>query len=160
MSAFCWSWRRFESCWAAWISAWLPPTFLTVADFTLFPTIVADPYLGLDSSRVIHGDQEHEWPRPPRVGQALAARARSLGVAAGPTIGGFITQYLSWRWIFYVNVPIGVIGFIFSWLFLEEHTEPLSGDFDFWGFVLSGAGLSLLAVYSGGNFICATEAAD
>ena len=39
----------------------------------------------------------------------LNAVVVSLGVAAGPTIGGIITQYLSWRWIFYVNVPICII---------------------------------------------------
>src|SRR2546421_288944 len=41
----------------------------------------------------------------------LNAVVVSLGVAAGPTIGGVITQYLTWRWIFYVNVPICVLAF-------------------------------------------------
>src|SRR2546425_10583640 len=39
----------------------------------------------------------------------LNAVVVSLGVAAGPTIGGIITQYLTWRWIFYVNVPISIL---------------------------------------------------
>jgi hypothetical protein len=43
-----------------------------------------------------------------------------------------------------VNIPIGVAGFVFGALFLEEHTEPRAGSFDLWGFVLSGAGLALV----------------
>src|ERR1035438_9314237 len=45
----------------------------------------------------------------------------SLGVAAGPTIGGFITQSLSWRWIFYVNVPICLLLLLASLHFYKEH---------------------------------------
>jgi EmrB/QacA subfamily drug resistance transporter len=50
----------------------------------------------------------------------------------------------SWRWIFYVNVPIGIAAFVFALLFLREHTEPAAGRFDFWGFVCSGGGLALV----------------
>jgi N-terminal half of MaoC dehydratase len=60
--------------------SWVPPTFLTVAEFTLFPTIVADPDLALDFSRVVHGDQEYEWRRHPQVGEALIARARIASI--------------------------------------------------------------------------------
>src|ERR1019366_4566977 len=57
------------------------------------------------------------------------ARAKALGVwsavaagggAAGALFGGFLTQYLSWRWILFVNVPIGVALFLFARLFLTE----------------------------------------
>src|SRR5579884_1225687 len=41
----------------------------------------------------------------------------SMGVAAGPTIGGIITQYLTWRWIFYVNVPICLVVLAVSFLY-------------------------------------------
>jgi len=51
----------------------------------------------------------------------LNAVVVSLGVAAGPTIGGIITQYLTWRWIFYVNVPICMLVLLAAFYFYREH---------------------------------------
>ena len=53
------------------------------------------------------------FPRSQR-GQALGLNALivSLGVTAGPTLGGLITESLGWRWIFFVNVPLGFIGLV------------------------------------------------
>jgi EmrB/QacA subfamily drug resistance transporter len=62
--------------------------------------------------------------------------------ATGPVLGGFLIDKVSWRWIFWVNAPIGVIGFIFGYLYLREHKEPTAGSFDAPGFVLSGSGLA------------------
>jgi EmrB/QacA subfamily drug resistance transporter len=67
-----------------------------------------------------------------------------IAPALGPIVGGWLVDDVSWRWIFYVNVPIGLVGFVFSLMFLREHREPTAGRFDFWGFVLSGAGLALV----------------
>lgn len=67
--------------------------------------------------------------------------------ALGPIIGGFIVTHIGWRWIFYVNVPIGLVAFVFGFRFLREHREPSAGGFDIPGFVLSGTGLALV-VYS------------
>jgi EmrB/QacA subfamily drug resistance transporter len=64
--------------------------------------------------------------------------------ALGPIVGGFLVDNLSWRWIFYVNLPIGVAAFVFGALFLEEHREPRAGRFDIAGFVLAGGGLALV----------------
>jgi EmrB/QacA subfamily drug resistance transporter len=64
--------------------------------------------------------------------------------ALGPIIGGLLIDWLSWHWIFYVNVPIGIAGFIFGWLYLEESKEPTAGSFDFAGFTLAAAGLASL----------------
>jgi len=64
-----------------------------------------------------------------------------LGPICGPPVGGFITTYVSWRWIFWINVPIGVLG-----LFLATILIPnIFGDrrnFDVRGFFLSGFGLA------------------
>ena len=47
----------------------------------------------------------------------------TLGVAAGPTIGGIITQYLTWRWIFYVNVPICMLVLYAAFSFYREQNR-------------------------------------
>jgi EmrB/QacA subfamily drug resistance transporter len=65
-----------------------------------------------------------------------------MGPVIGPPLGGFITTYLHWRWIFYVNVPIGLLGLALTGRFItnvmEVHTPPL----DKIGFTISGLGLS------------------
>jgi MaoC dehydratase-like protein len=53
----------------------VPPTFATVAEFLSFPSIISDPELGLDFSRVIHGEQEYVWYRPLMIGDKLTARS-------------------------------------------------------------------------------------
>src|SRR5947209_1338788 len=68
----------------------------------------------------------------------------ALAPASGPVLGGLLVTDLSWRWAFYVNVPIGVVGFIFGLLFLEETQQEDAGRFDLRGFLLSGAGLGTL----------------
>jgi EmrB/QacA subfamily drug resistance transporter len=67
-----------------------------------------------------------------------------LAPAIGPVIGGWLVTDHSWRWIFYVNLPLGVFGFVIGALFLREHREPTAGAFDLAGFVLSGGGLALV----------------
>jgi len=67
-----------------------------------------------------------------------------LGPLCGPLIGGFITTYFHWRWIFYVNVPIGVVGIVLVSLFIKNvHGEEV-WPLDVKGFLLSGAGLASL----------------
>src|SRR3954447_15699206 len=68
----------------------------------------------------------------------------ALAPATGPVLGGLLVTDLSWRWAFYVNVPIGIVGFVFGLLFLDESVEPDAGRFDLPGFVLAGAGLGSL----------------
>lgn len=67
-----------------------------------------------------------------------------IAPALGPIIGGLLIDSLSWRWIFYVNVPIGIAGFIFGALYLQESKEPTAGSFDFAGFLLAASGLASL----------------
>lgn len=67
-----------------------------------------------------------------------------LAPALGPIIGGWLVTDVSWRWIFYVNLPLGVLGFLIGVFLLKEHREPTAGRFDIPGFLLSGAGLALV----------------
>jgi hypothetical protein len=66
-------------------SGGVPPTFVTAAEFEVMPQIVADPELGLDFSRVLHGNQEYEFRRPLREGETLTVRSRidSIRVMGG-----------------------------------------------------------------------------
>jgi EmrB/QacA subfamily drug resistance transporter len=67
-----------------------------------------------------------------------------LGPIVGPPIGGFITTYASWRWIFFLNVPIGMLGMALVTVFIENHREPETPSFDWLGFGLTGAALIAL----------------
>ena len=68
----------------------------------------------------------------------------TLAPALGPVLGGLLITGLSWRWGFYVNVPLGAATFVFGAVFLQQATQPAPGRFDLAGFLLSGAGLGLL----------------
>jgi EmrB/QacA subfamily drug resistance transporter len=74
-----------------------------------------------------------------------------IGPVAGPPLGGFITTYFHWRWIFWINVPIGILGVLLSLRFIQNLREEVVPRFDFKGFVLSGVGL--LSLISGLSMI-------
>ena len=67
-----------------------------------------------------------------------------LGPVMGPPLGGFITTYFHWRWIFWINVPIGVLGFALASRYIENVREDDVWPLDVVGFLLSGFGLSSL----------------
>jgi EmrB/QacA subfamily drug resistance transporter len=67
----------------------------------------------------------------------------AIAPALGPVLGGWLVDHASWRWIFYVNVPVGLAALIFTLVFLREHKEP-AGAFDVWGFLSSAGGLALV----------------
>src|ERR1700761_6651404 len=64
-----------------------------------------------------------------------------LGPVLGPPIGGFITTYFSWRWIFLVNVPLGILGIVLVTLFFDNPKDDEARPFDTAGFVFIGAAL-------------------
>ncbi|MGH9044495.1 MAG: DHA2 family efflux MFS transporter permease subunit [Acidimicrobiales bacterium] len=68
----------------------------------------------------------------------------ALAPALGPVLGGLFVSELSWRWVFFVNVPIGAAALVFGVLFLREQRLEASGGFDVPGFLLAGFGLALV----------------
>lgn len=72
----------------------------------------------------------------------------TLGPLLGPVVGGFITTWFSWRWNFYLNIPIGLIGLGLTWRFIPQIYEPSPPPFDLKGMVLAGGGLALLSVFA------------
>lgn len=65
-----------------------------------------------------------------------------LGPILGPPIGGFIVTYLSWRWIFFINLPIAVLGVILATLYIPDIKEAETDRLDVRGFLLAGLGLA------------------
>jgi EmrB/QacA subfamily drug resistance transporter len=68
-----------------------------------------------------------------------------MGPVLGPPLGGFITTYISWRWIFWINIPIGILGVILATRYIADIREEGLPPLDVKGFVLSGIGLAGLA---------------
>lgn len=67
----------------------------------------------------------------------------AMAPALGPVLGGLFVTEVSWRWVFYVNLPIGIAAFMFGLYFLQEQREHPAGAFDIIGFLMSAAGLGL-----------------
>ena len=65
-----------------------------------------------------------------------------VGQISGPPIGGFIVTYLHWRWIFRINLPIGVAGIYLVGRFIPDVRETIRRPFDWLGFALAGIALS------------------
>jgi EmrB/QacA subfamily drug resistance transporter len=91
------------------------------------------------------------FPREKR-GQAMGifGIAIMFAPAIGPTLSGYITEYLNWRLIFFINVPIGVVVLFLAAAAMREMEHYTEQKFDFWGFVTSTAGFSTL-LYGIGN---------
>src|SRR4029077_7728457 len=67
-----------------------------------------------------------------------------VGPVLGPPVGGFITTYFSWRWIFWINLPVAALGMILATLYVQNVKGERLNPFDYIGFGLSGVGLAAL----------------
>ena len=84
---------------------------------------------------------------PPRErGTAIGiwAGTSALALAIGPLVGGLITEHLEWSWIFFVNVPIGALGIVASYLFIDESRDETHASLDLPGLSTSAIGLFAL----------------
>jgi EmrB/QacA subfamily drug resistance transporter len=68
-----------------------------------------------------------------------------VGPVVGPPLGGFITTYFSWHWIFLINIPVGLVGIVLA----QRYIDPIRSDnperFDLYGMVLAGVGVGGIA---------------
>ena len=124
----------------------------TLAEMILFRALQ-----GLGEAFIMGSAQAILYAAYPPERQGLAMGIFALGVsfapALGPTVGGFLTEHFSWRYVFYINVPVGIINFVAALFFLPE-LLPGSGKlrFNFRSyFFISTATVALLVMLSKGQ---------
>ncbi len=83
---------------------------------------------------------------PAQRGAALSVWTMGVvvGPILGPTLGGYLTDFYNWRWVFYINLPIGILAFAGLWIFLRDGVRDRSQQFDFFGFATLGIALATL----------------
>ena len=74
---------------------------------------------------------------------ALWGATAGVATLVGPILGGVLVDGLGWEWIFFINIPVGIVGFVLAWR-LVPSLPTHSHTFDWLGVVLSGAGMFLL----------------
>jgi DHA2 family multidrug resistance protein len=75
------------------------------------------------------------WPKE-KHGQAMAiwGAGAILGPIMGPALGGWLTDNYSWRWVFFINIPIGILAYTGVWMFISNNKHDIPKPFDFFGF--------------------------
>jgi EmrB/QacA subfamily drug resistance transporter len=87
--------------------------------------------------------------------QSLIGGMMPIAFVGGPLIGGVLTDDLSWRWVFYINLPIGVAALIVSALFMKLPKHRIEARIDYWGAILLAVGvvsLTLAASWGGSQY--------
>src|SRR5436305_7820353 len=87
----------------------------------------------------------HEY-RDPERGGAIAIWGATIGaaVASGPLVGGILTEGLGWRWVFFVNVPVGAFALAVALTQMRESRDPQATRTDVWGLLTFSASLFLI----------------
>ncbi len=107
----------------------LSPTIYTLIGFRVLQALGAAMIMALGMAIVTEA-----FPGSER-GRALGITGTivSVGIAVGPTLGGLIVKNLSWHWIFFVNLPIGIIGTLMVIRYVPAFKPPGGQRFDYWG---------------------------
>ena len=112
--------------------------------FRLLQGVFGAPLVPLSQSVLLDA-----YPREQQ-GQAMAVFGLGvmLGPILGPTLGGWLTDSYSWRWVFYVNVPFGILCALGILLFLGRRADrPMAGRLDWLGFATLGLGIGALQLF-------------
>ncbi len=115
------------------------PTIGWLIGFRVLQGIGAAMTLSLGLAILTEAFPAHERGRALGLGGSVV----SLGIITGPTAGGYIIDALSWQWIFFVNVPVGILGTLAAWRFVQALPAKGRQKFDF-----VGAGILLIALSS------------
>lgn len=75
--------------------------------------------------------------------QGYLASVWGISAILGPALGGFLVQFVSWRFVFWINIPLGILSIIGLWMFLHEKVEKKKREIDYFG-----VGLLAVAVFS------------
>src|SRR5437870_11512059 len=130
-------------------------TLFTVSSFLsgvapdLTTLIVARVFQGLGGGPIIPLSQAILWEIFPFHQRGLAMAVWGLGFIfgpiLGPTVGGYLADQWSWRWIFYINLPVGILGFFLASVFLFDPPYlRRAARIDWWGLALMVAGFGCL----------------
>ncbi len=124
-------------------------SFLSGAAPDLTTLIIARIFQGLGGGPIIPLSQAILWEIFPFHQRGLAMAVWGvgfiLGPILGPTVGGYLADEWSWRWIFYINLPVGVLGFFMASAFLFDPSYlRKAGRVDWWGLGLMVAGFGCL----------------
>ena len=87
------------------------------------------------------------WPKE-QLGMATALFGLGVvvGPTLGPTLGGYITDHLSWPWIFYINIPMGIIAVMLALTYIKDSWHQKTGNVDWAGIILLTVGIGSLQV--------------
>ena len=127
---------------ASWMCG-LAPNFQTLIAARVLQGAAAGPMVPLSQSLLLNNYPEHKR------GMALALWAMTTTVAPimGPLMGGWITQNISWPWIFYINVPVGMLCSYVTWQLLKRReTATLRLPIDTVGLILLVVGIGALQI--------------
>ena len=121
--------------------AGMSPAIIWLILFRILQAVGAAMVLALGMGIITEAFPAQERGRALGISGAIT----SVGIVVGPSLGGLLIDTLSWRWIFYVNLPTGILGTWLAWRFVA-HVEPPGGQrFDYWGAItLFGSLLALL----------------
>ncbi|MGJ7923134.1 MDR family MFS transporter [Neobacillus sp. LXY-4] len=78
--------------------------------------------------------------------QGYLASVWGISAIMGPALGGFLVQFVSWRFVFWINVPLGLLSMIVLWLFLHESIEKKKREIDYIGAILISVAISSVMV--------------
>ncbi len=86
---------------------------------------------------------------PEEQGPAMAiwGMGAILGPIVGPGLGGWLTDNFSWRWVFYINLPFGIMAFLGVFTFIHDHKHAIKAPFDFMGFALLSLGIGAFQLF-------------